>query len=136
MWEKNKSKKKVDGTILDEDSTYEDSQVYFYINYFTSDLIVSIFDEDYCGEITLNVRHKPSNKTASKTVLIFKEKEQLKGKVNIKGDLVEGKTISADTSNLPSDIKGLKFKWYVNNVEVAGSNNKNFTLTKSHIGKK
>lgn len=128
--------KKSDGTILDEDSTYEDSQVFFYINYFTSDLIVSILDEDYCGEITLTVRHKPSNKIASKTVLVLKEKKELKGKVNIKGDLVEGKTISADISNLPSDIKGLKFKWYVNNVEVSGSNNKNFTLTKNHIGKK
>ena len=128
--------KKVDGTILDEDSALEDSQLFFTINYFTSDLIVNIFDEDYCGEITLTVRHKPSNKTVSKKVLILKEKKELKGKVNIKGDLVEGKTISADTSNLPSDIKGLKFKWYVNNVEVAESNNKNFTLTKNHIGKK
>lgn len=127
---------KVDGTVLDEDTTFDDPDIFFMINYFTSEVFVNIYDADYQGNIILSVKHKPSNKSISKTVSIIKEDNKLTGKVNISGNLIEGNTISADTSNLPNDIKNITYKWYVNNTLVSEQTNKDFKLTKEHIGKK
>ncbi len=127
---------KVDGTVLDEDTTLDDPDIFFMINYFTSEVFVNIYDADYQGNIILSVKHKPSNKSISKTVSIIKEDNKLTGKVNISGNLTEGNTISADTSNLPNDIKNIIYKWYVNNTLVSEQTNKDLKLTKEHIGKK
>ena len=63
--------------------------------------------------MTLKATNIKTQKSIEKNIYIVKETEQLNGTVSISGTVIEGRTISADISNLPKDIEDVRYKWYI-----------------------
>lgn len=130
---------KDDGTeLIDDDPDQFDDDLYFAMNYLTGVLDLEVLNKEYTGEITLTATHKPTNKTISKKMYIVNNNDshKLTGNVSISGDAVEGKTITANTSNLPDDVENIRYSWYVNGIKIDGKTSKDFELTKEYVNKK
>ena len=66
--------KKADGTILDEYSALDDMDICFIVNYLSGEITLNILNENYEGKVILSVKNKKTNKSASKDIIISKEK--------------------------------------------------------------
>ena len=66
--------KKADGTILDEYSALDDMDICFIVNYLSGEITLNILNENYEGKVILSVKNKVANKSASKDIIISKEK--------------------------------------------------------------
>ena len=66
--------KKADGTILDEYSALDDMDICFIVNYLSGEITLNILNENYEGKVILSVKNKVTNKSASKDIIISKEK--------------------------------------------------------------
>lgn len=66
--------KKADGTILDEYSALDDMDICFIVNYLSGEITLNILNENYEGKVRLSVKNKVANKSASKDIIISKEK--------------------------------------------------------------
>ena len=66
--------KKADGTILDEYSALNDMDICFIVNYLSGEITLNILNENYEGKVILSVKNKKTNKSASKDIIISKEK--------------------------------------------------------------
>ena len=66
--------KKADGTILDEYSALDDMDICFIVNYLSGEITLNILNENYEGTVRLSVKNKVANKSASKDIIISKEK--------------------------------------------------------------
>ncbi len=131
---------KEDGTeLIDNDPDQFDKDLFFAMDYLTGELQLSISNQDYTGEITLTATHKTTKKSISKKMYIVNNADNshtLTGNVSISGDAVEGNTITAVTSNLPSNVENIRYSWYVDGIKIDGETNEKFVLTKEHVNKK
>ena len=109
---------------------------------FNPKIILCIYPEekidDLYGSYKLSVIHNRTSAKISKNISIVRESDQLTeltGTVSITGQAIEGNTISADISQLPSNCEGIKYEWYIDDKVVSGAEEKSFKLTSKHIGK-
>ncbi|WP_294395449.1 hypothetical protein [uncultured Clostridium sp.] len=94
--------------------------------------------DDLYGNYKLSVIHDETSAMITRNISIVSETSQSKeltGTVSITGDAIEGNTISADISQLPSDCEGIKYEWYVGDKAVSGADTEDFKLTSKHVGK-
>lgn len=87
------------------------------------------------GKFTLKVTHKKTKRSISRDIYLVKDGKQLTGNVGISGSPIEGRTISANVSNLPKDIEDVKYKWYVDGNVDPNQKGKDFVLKPEHVGK-
>ena len=129
--------RKADGTELIENEEQSDTDLYFAMNYLTGVLDLEVLNKDYTGEITLTATHKNTKKSISKKMYIVNNNDshKLTGNVSISGDAVEGKTITANTSNLPDNVENIRYSWYVDGIKIDGKTSKDFELTKEYVNK-
>ena len=125
---------KEDGTELDYDSVYDDNDLFFYISYLGSALVLSVDNPNYSGEVLLTVKHPATNQIITKTVSINRELKDITGTVSIVGDATPGNVLKANITGLPEDVKRLKYTWYLNDSVLEGENGSTLTLTEKHVG--
>ena len=129
---------KKDGHVITEENADDDYDILFTV-YEDGTVELLFYNHNsvfYNGEITLTAKHKPTNSSISKTIYALKDSDTLPGTVSISGDAVEGNTITAVTSNLPSNAKNIRYSWYVDGIKIDGKTNEKFALTKEHVNKK
>lgn len=134
---------KPNGDIVDSEE-FTDRHVYFGIdedkaleedpNILNEIYIELTNSHELRGEMILNVTNIVTNHSISKTIYLLDDSDVLNGSVNIDGNIMEGRTVSADISGLPENCKELSYRWYINGVEVKGEVGKNFTLESNHVG--
>ena len=61
---------------------------------------------------------------------------ELTGTVNIKGNLQVGETVTAVSNQLQTDVQGLKYKWYLDEVAIEGETNSTLQLKPEYARKK
>lgn len=125
---------KEDGTVIKEGE--EGKDLYFRMDHLQCFVRLNVLKSDYKGKITFKIEQKSTGKFRAKEVYILSPSDVLTGKVEITGNPVEGGTLSAITSGLPSDAVNVKYRWYVDGVRVPESSGKDFKLTKEYAGKK
>ncbi len=129
---------------VDGEGTDNDGNVEFYLggDGANTDIIVWLNDINKLknDKMILKVTHKKTQKSIEKNIYLVKDGKQLTGDVNISGSPIEGRTISADVSNLPKDIEDVKYKWYIKdqsgNYELIQDEvDKNLVLKDEYVGK-
>ncbi|MDY3002572.1 MAG: DUF5011 domain-containing protein [Romboutsia timonensis] len=105
-------------------------------------VIVAIYNKNNLknNKMILEVTHIKTQKNLKKNIYVVKDTDKLKGNVSISGSPIEGRTISADLSGLPTDIADVKYKWYVKDQSgqeelVQDQTGKDFVLKPEHVGK-
>ena len=110
--------KKADGTILDEYSALDDMDICFIVNYLSGEITLNILNENYEGKVILSVKNKKTNKSASKDIIISKEKivepkPEIPNKPEEKPNKVSGIKATSNSYN------SIKLTW---NKAVNGAN--------------
>ena len=126
------------GEIIDLDNygadlMWDEDELKLNIYIYTLD-----FADDLYGNYKLSLIHNETSAKITKNITIVSETSQskeLSGSVRIIGDVIEGNTISADISQVPSDCEGVKYEWYVDDKAVNGEDRQDFNLTSKHVGK-
>ena len=119
----------VDFGLNSEKSESEDPDILNEISLYLSN------EDELVGEMILTVKNTKTLQSISKTIYLVRDTDVLNEDVNIIGNVVEGKTISVDTSKLPSECKELTYTWYIDGIEVSSGKSSEFTLTKDHVGR-
>lgn len=110
--------KKADGTILDEYSALDDMDICFIVNYLSGEITLNILNENYEGKVILSVKNKVANKSASKDIIISKEKiVEPKPETPNKPEEKPNKVLGIKAT--PNSYNSIKLTW---NKAVNGAN--------------
>ena len=137
---------KSDGSIITLDDN--DEEIFFDLT-LEGDVLLSfngigdgssVESNFYEGDLVFRLEHPSSGKLIVKTVTVLRNTasntiSSLKGDVRLEGAPRVGGKLTAMTDNLPTDVKGLKYKWLVDGQPILDGEMNTFELMEEHIGK-